>query len=177
MPRARRRWRARALWHGARRSVRARRGSESGNGWGRFSQGRSRGGVGGSSVGAWDSTAEVVTSLGEVFCHGLAVNPGKPTLLATCTGVPLIDLPGNPLSALVVFRLPEGHPRAATLPPAGPSSSTGSGVGGHPGGGVSRDRDLPRLTHADLAARPGPCGLDGPSWPVVVGVARLGSGS
>ncbi|MGH3972423.1 MAG: hypothetical protein ACRDS9_03730, partial [Pseudonocardiaceae bacterium] len=40
-----------------------------------------------------------------IFCHGLAVKPGKPTLLAECDGVPVIGLPGNPLSALVVFRL------------------------------------------------------------------------
>jgi len=59
----------------------------------------------GSSVGARDQTAGVVGRLGEVWCHGLAVKPGKPTLLADCGGVPLIGLPGNPLSALVVFRL------------------------------------------------------------------------
>ncbi len=59
----------------------------------------------GSSVGARDETAAVVAQLGEVWCHGLAVKPGKPTLLADCSGVPLIGLPGNPLSALVVFRL------------------------------------------------------------------------
>jgi molybdopterin molybdotransferase len=35
----------------------------------------------------------------------LAIKPGKPTLLADCGGVPLIGLPGNPRSALVVFRL------------------------------------------------------------------------
>ena len=40
-----------------------------------------------------------------IFCHGLAIRPGKPTLLAECGGVPLIGLPGHPLSALVVFRL------------------------------------------------------------------------
>ena len=33
------------------------------------------------------------------------IRPGKPTLLAECDGVPVIGLPGNPLSALVVFRL------------------------------------------------------------------------
>ncbi|HEY2723842.1 MAG TPA: gephyrin-like molybdotransferase Glp [Pseudonocardiaceae bacterium] len=61
----------------------------------------------GSSVGARDATAEVVGGLGEpgVFCHGVALKPGKPTLLAECDGVPVIGLPGNPLSALVVFRL------------------------------------------------------------------------
>jgi len=58
----------------------------------------------GSSVGARDETATVVARLGDVYCHGLALRPGKPTLLAECAGVPLIGLPGNPLSALVVFR-------------------------------------------------------------------------
>ncbi|HWR46173.1 MAG TPA: gephyrin-like molybdotransferase Glp [Pseudonocardiaceae bacterium] len=61
----------------------------------------------GSSVGARDATADAVATLGKpgIFCHGLAVKPGKPTLLAECDGVPVIGLPGNPLSALVVFRL------------------------------------------------------------------------
>ncbi len=61
----------------------------------------------GSSVGARDETASVVASLGEpgIWCHGLSLKPGKPTLLADCGGIPLIGLPGNPLSALVVFRL------------------------------------------------------------------------
>ncbi len=59
----------------------------------------------GSSAGARDLTATVAARLGEVVCHGIAVRPGKPTLLADCGGVPLIGLPGNPRSALVVFRL------------------------------------------------------------------------
>jgi molybdopterin molybdotransferase len=76
----------------------------------------------GSSVGARDETANVVARLGEpgIWCHGLAIKPGKPTLLAECgagqagggdsavpgaPGVPVIGLPGNPRSALVVFRL------------------------------------------------------------------------
>jgi len=61
----------------------------------------------GSSVGLRDETAAVVASLGEpgIFCHGLALQPGKPTLLAECDGVPIVGLPGNPRSALVVFRL------------------------------------------------------------------------
>lgn len=61
----------------------------------------------GSSVGARDETAGVVAGLGSpgIFCHGLAIRPGKPTLLAECAGVPVVGLPGNPLSALVVFRL------------------------------------------------------------------------
>jgi molybdopterin molybdotransferase len=67
----------------------------------------------GSSVGARDETASAVARLGEpgIWCHGLAIKPGKPTLLAECAGrpgepgVPVIGLPGNPRSALVVFRL------------------------------------------------------------------------
>jgi molybdopterin molybdotransferase len=61
----------------------------------------------GSSVGARDETAGVVRRLGPpgIWCHGLAIRPGKPTLLADCGGVPVIGLPGNPRSALVVFRL------------------------------------------------------------------------
>jgi len=59
----------------------------------------------GSSVGARDETTGAVSALGTVWCHGLAIKPGKPTLLAECRGVPVVGLPGNPLSALVVFRL------------------------------------------------------------------------
>ena len=61
----------------------------------------------GSSVGARDETAAAIASLGDpgIWCHGLALRPGKPTLLADCGGVPVIGLPGNPRSALVVFRL------------------------------------------------------------------------
>jgi molybdopterin molybdotransferase len=78
----------------------------------------------GSSVGIRDQTADVVTGLGEIFCHGLALRPGKPTLLADCGGVPLVGLPGNPRSALVVFRL-IGMPLVrivggATAPPPEP---------------------------------------------------------
>lgn len=58
----------------------------------------------GSSVGTRDETAGAVAALGTIWCHGLAIKPGKPTLLAECDGVPVIGLPGNPLSALVIFR-------------------------------------------------------------------------
>ena len=61
----------------------------------------------GSSVGARDETAAAVAALGApgIWCHGLALRPGKPTLLAEAGGVPVLGLPGNPRSALVVFRL------------------------------------------------------------------------
>ena len=91
----------------------------------------------GSSVGARDETAAAIESLGEpgIWCHGLAFRPGKPTLLADSGGVPIIGLPGNPRSALVVFRL-VGMPIVRlvggwTEPPPEPSVR------------VRLDRDLP----------------------------------
>jgi molybdopterin molybdotransferase len=82
----------------------------------------------GSSVGARDATADVIAGLGPpgVFCHGLAIKPGKPTLLAECGEVPVIGLPGNPLSALVVFRLVGvpilRHVGGCTEPPPEPTA-------------------------------------------------------
>jgi molybdopterin molybdotransferase len=80
----------------------------------------------GSSVGARDETAAAVARLGPpgIWCHGLAIRPGKPTLLAECGAVPVVGLPGNPRSALVVFRL-IGVPLVrrvggCTTPPAEP---------------------------------------------------------
>ncbi len=61
----------------------------------------------GSSVSAHDQTAEVIQRLGSpgVLVHGVSIRPGKPTILAVAEGVPLIGLPGNPVSALVVAGL------------------------------------------------------------------------
>jgi len=60
----------------------------------------------GSSVSVRDLTREVISSLGKpgILQHGLAVKPGKPTIIAVCNGKPVIGLPGNPVSALLVAR-------------------------------------------------------------------------
>lgn len=62
---------------------------------------------GGSSVGARDLVARAVAELGPpgVLCHGIAIRPGKPTLIASANGVALVGLPGHPVSALVVYEL------------------------------------------------------------------------
>ena len=59
---------------------------------------------GGSSVGVKDYTIDVINSIAEpgVFLHGLAVKPGKPTILGLLNDTPIIGLPGNPSSAWVV---------------------------------------------------------------------------
>ena len=61
----------------------------------------------GSSLSARDMTARVFASLGDpgVLAHGISIRPGKPTIVAVATGKPLFGLPGNPVSALVVFDL------------------------------------------------------------------------
>ncbi len=60
---------------------------------------------GGSSVGIRDYTLEVLNQLGPpgILVHGLALKPGKPTIIALSNRVPIIGLPGHPVSAMVVF--------------------------------------------------------------------------
>lgn len=61
----------------------------------------------GSSVSVRDLTATTIDELGQpgVIVHGVSVRPGKPTILALADGVPVIGLPGNPVSALVIARI------------------------------------------------------------------------
>ncbi len=58
----------------------------------------------GSSASARDLTARVINTLGPpgVLVHGVAIKPGKPTILAVCNHKVVIGLPGNPVSALVI---------------------------------------------------------------------------
>jgi molybdopterin molybdotransferase len=61
----------------------------------------------GSSVSARDLTSDVINSVGEpgVLVHGISIKPGKPTILALIGDKPVIGLPGNPVSAMVVAGL------------------------------------------------------------------------
>ncbi len=61
----------------------------------------------GSSVSVRDMTAQVIDGLGRpgILVHGVSVKPGKPTILAVCGGKPVFGLPGNPVSAMVIFDL------------------------------------------------------------------------
>lgn len=62
---------------------------------------------GGSSVGERDHMLRVVSALpgAVVHAHGIAISPGKPTLVAAVGGKPVIGLPGHPVSALVVAQV------------------------------------------------------------------------
>lgn len=60
---------------------------------------------GGSSVGEKDAACRVMAALGEVLCHGVAIKPGKPTLLGRAGGKPILGLPGHPVAALFTAKL------------------------------------------------------------------------
>ena len=81
---------------------------------------------GGSSVGERDLIVDVLQEAGEVIFHGIAVKPGKPTILGKVGGKPVVGMPGNPTSCLSnahvllipmlrkMARLPEYFPRTVT---------------------------------------------------------------
>jgi molybdopterin molybdotransferase len=60
---------------------------------------------GGSSKDTRDVSARVISELGEVSIHGIALQPGKPTIIGRVGSVPVIGLPGHPASAYVVMRV------------------------------------------------------------------------
>jgi molybdopterin molybdotransferase len=95
--------------------------------------------TGGSSVGERDLTPQIVDRLGKpgVLVHGLKVKPGKPTVLACIDGKPVIGLPGNPASALMILEA-VAAPIVAAL--------TGGAI---PGDGVAAQLAAP------LSKRPG----------------------
>jgi molybdenum cofactor synthesis domain-containing protein len=58
----------------------------------------------GSSAGTRDFTAPMIAELGEVMVHGVGIKPGKPAIIGRIGSVPVIGMPGYPLSALTVLR-------------------------------------------------------------------------
>jgi molybdopterin molybdotransferase len=89
---------------------------------------------GGSSVGTRDLMVDAVSAVSgvETLAHGVAIRPGKPTLLARQGDKAIVGLPGHPVSALIVAQVflapllrylqgcelekgPSGHRMPATL--------------------------------------------------------------
>jgi putative molybdopterin biosynthesis protein len=58
---------------------------------------------GGTSKGAGDLSHRIVSKLGRILVHGVALKPGKPLCLAIADGKPLAVLPGFPTSAIFTF--------------------------------------------------------------------------
>ncbi|OGS47656.1 MAG: molybdenum cofactor biosynthesis protein [Euryarchaeota archaeon RBG_16_67_27] len=55
---------------------------------------------GGSSVGEKDMVLDVLREMGDVLFHGIAVKPGKPTVLGRIDGRVVLGMPGYPTSCL-----------------------------------------------------------------------------
>ena len=60
---------------------------------------------GGVSVGEFDLVKNIMTEQGEIHFWRINMRPGKPVAFGHISGVPLLGLPGNPVSAAVTFEL------------------------------------------------------------------------
>ncbi len=57
----------------------------------------------GSSAGRDDLSAAAVREVGELLYHGLAIRPGKPAILGCRGAVPILGVPGYPVSGIIVI--------------------------------------------------------------------------
>jgi molybdopterin molybdotransferase len=60
---------------------------------------------GGSSVGVKDAACRIIQSMGQLLLHGIAMKPGKPTILGKAGQKPLVGLPGHPVAAYFITHL------------------------------------------------------------------------
>jgi molybdopterin molybdotransferase/putative molybdopterin biosynthesis protein len=86
--------------------------------------------IGGSSAGSEDFARPVISSLGQVYVHGVTMMPGKPVLFGKVGKVPVFGIPGYPVAAIVAFeqfagplllhmqQLPETSLQTALVSPA-----------------------------------------------------------
>jgi molybdopterin molybdotransferase len=130
---------------------------------------------GGSSVGVRDLTLSAIQDLpgAEILVHGVAIRPGKPTILAALgqtPAKPLLGLPGHPASAAVVMEV-LGRPLLLRLAGASDQAPWGRAVTAvlsrNLAGATGREdyvRVRLRREDADLWADPvlGPSGLLSP---------------
>lgn len=86
--------------------------------------------IGGSSAGSEDYAKPVISSLGEIFVHGVTMMPGKPMMFGKVFQKPIFGIPGYPVSAIVAFeqfagplllnmqKLPEKEPVLVQVSPS-----------------------------------------------------------
>ncbi len=86
--------------------------------------------IGGSSAGSKDFAKPVISSLGELYVHGVTMMPGKPMMFGRVADTPVFGIPGYPVAAIVAFeqfagplllnmqKLPEKEPTKALVSPA-----------------------------------------------------------
>jgi putative molybdopterin biosynthesis protein len=58
----------------------------------------------GTSAGRHDYSAHIITRLGRLLFHGVAILPGKPAMLGAIGGKPVVGLPGYPVGSQTVLR-------------------------------------------------------------------------
>ena len=60
---------------------------------------------GGSSMGQRDYAAQTIAQMGPpgLLAHGLAIKPGRPTIIGQAGDKPIVGLPGHPAAAMTVF--------------------------------------------------------------------------
>ena len=56
-----------------------------------------------SLTGTADITAQALGEAGEILFRGVAIMPGKPVILSICGGKPVIGVPGNPVSGIIIL--------------------------------------------------------------------------
>lgn len=57
----------------------------------------------GSSAGREDFTSDLIADLGTVYIHGIAIKPGKPTIMGQIDNKPVLGIPGYPVSAYFIM--------------------------------------------------------------------------
>jgi len=57
--------------------------------------------TGGSSVGKRDLVPDIVSDVGDILVHGVALKPGHPVALGRAEGTPVLMLPGYPVACIV----------------------------------------------------------------------------
>ena len=118
--------------------------------------------TGGASVGEHDLIREALGETGLVLDFWqIAMRPGKPLMVGTFRGTPMIGLPGNPVSTIVcslLFLKPAIEKMSGLEPTcagAAKGAARGTAQGQRPAPGIfARDADAPLRRHArDQAVR------------------------
>jgi molybdopterin molybdotransferase len=109
---------------------------------------------GGVSVGRHDHVRSVIEKLGTLDLWRIRVQPGKPLAYGMVKGVPVLGLPGNPVSALVTFEL-FARPLIRRM-----LGLTGSGRATLPAVATERmEKDVDRRAYLRVIVSQGPGGL------------------
>jgi molybdopterin biosynthesis enzyme len=61
--------------------------------------------TGGVSVGERDFVADVITEIGELLFHRVAIRPGKPLAVGIVKDIPVFSLPGKPTGTLTAIEI------------------------------------------------------------------------